>query len=698
MPLAGVAIVMLSFTYSGPRWQAYACLSDKYKRNLFTLGRSKARCRRCVLTSRMQSPTPSFGYFHEHQQKVSAQQKPQAPVSITKTSPSEWKSDAEKLQIFRERARARVSSLEQAWEARNAKRNIRDKTKADRAGSFGDSCRDRSDKSDCFSELRQQLDQMERESRQGLRDYYSWRTSSRQSQTPEGKTGDRTFTSLKDFGRQKKKEKPNVSQSLDDLLNMLRAENSAYARRDFVNSRGEPKNGMKEDCMSAGSNEGTAASSDYNHDSLNSSSGHGKANSADSGVPFCSTDKFLADFARSVDLAFRQERTEVEDIPTAADQTCRGVDSLYKGESSSVHSSGLENGGGATRTPGRSDRRPPTAFDRSASCTESQMTPRPNANDLSKSHQQNREDKPVPFREGNLCTCNISEVESAPVLARCFVSEPVVFDPMCNVIQGDGIDKLSLTRIGEYKCRDKWQYRDELLVSESSRASCEEIQSPKPSSHAMRNLDVPSVHVESFNVCFSESQLSKHTAEDSAHQATPSSLTTPPSTGRASVRCKSFNGGIIDRDGSVHAISSPNVLGMNCLVSTACQSSLFDPTRASDSLEMQTGVLEHRSVVVDKLSNSPATLNHRVPSPLTEAAKNTEDVDAFLQNESTPGSEDASLQATSGRGERLRSLCLQAGEDRQPEKDIWSFLDLDREQTIMREHKEVSPEVPSLLG
>ncbi|GLJ09545.1 hypothetical protein SUGI_0111550 [Cryptomeria japonica] len=100
--------------------EAYACLSDKKKRALYNVERSKLSCKRC--SQKVQNSKGTFGSSTsdqvEHEQKYSKTWRLFVEKDATY---SDRMSDEEKLQMFRERARVRVDSTAQAWQERRAR-------------------------------------------------------------------------------------------------------------------------------------------------------------------------------------------------------------------------------------------------------------------------------------------------------------------------------------------------------------------------------------------------------------------------------------------------------------------------------------------------------------------------------------------------------------------------------------------------
>eukprot|EP01018_Ginkgo_biloba_P000142 Gb_34510 [translate_table: standard] len=94
---------------------AYRCLSNEEKRAVFNADRSKISCKVCSQKSRELNGSCTSSNFQKvvPGQKFSKSWKPSVD--------SETKSDDEKLQLFRERARARVDSSVNAWKERRTK-------------------------------------------------------------------------------------------------------------------------------------------------------------------------------------------------------------------------------------------------------------------------------------------------------------------------------------------------------------------------------------------------------------------------------------------------------------------------------------------------------------------------------------------------------------------------------------------------
>eukprot|EP01018_Ginkgo_biloba_P028099 Gb_02877 [translate_table: standard] len=100
--------------------EAYACLSDKRKRVVFNAERSKLLCKRCA--QKTQKSTGHFTSSASGEVKFGQKHSKTSRLFVERdgTNP-ERKSDEEKLQMFRERARARVDSTAQAWKDRRAR-------------------------------------------------------------------------------------------------------------------------------------------------------------------------------------------------------------------------------------------------------------------------------------------------------------------------------------------------------------------------------------------------------------------------------------------------------------------------------------------------------------------------------------------------------------------------------------------------
>lgn len=100
--------------------EAYACLSDKKKRTLYNVERSKFCCKRCpqkVHNSKGNFTSSTSVEVHYGQKYPKAWR-----LFVEKDATfSERKSDEEKLQMLRRRARARVDSTAQAWQERRAR-------------------------------------------------------------------------------------------------------------------------------------------------------------------------------------------------------------------------------------------------------------------------------------------------------------------------------------------------------------------------------------------------------------------------------------------------------------------------------------------------------------------------------------------------------------------------------------------------
>lgn len=95
--------------------EAYACLSDKRKRAVYNIERSKLLCKKCQhMVQRTSSVSGEVQLGQSH---------PKTSRLFVKKDGNNSKrmSDEEKLQMFRDRARARVDSTAQAWQDRRAR-------------------------------------------------------------------------------------------------------------------------------------------------------------------------------------------------------------------------------------------------------------------------------------------------------------------------------------------------------------------------------------------------------------------------------------------------------------------------------------------------------------------------------------------------------------------------------------------------
>lgn len=93
--------------------EAYACLSDKKKREIFNVRRSYTKCKHC--RSGAASGSERWSDYHVLREKTSLR-RPGSSPDLTQT---DWILDQERLRMFRVRARARVfGNLEKAWKER----------------------------------------------------------------------------------------------------------------------------------------------------------------------------------------------------------------------------------------------------------------------------------------------------------------------------------------------------------------------------------------------------------------------------------------------------------------------------------------------------------------------------------------------------------------------------------------------------
>lgn len=99
--------------------EAYACLSDKKKRENFNIERSLLQCRQCSqVGSAVQAPERWSVYECSREQNT----KLWRPSSVPDLTEADWVLEQQKLKMFRERARARVlSNLAMAWKERRSK-------------------------------------------------------------------------------------------------------------------------------------------------------------------------------------------------------------------------------------------------------------------------------------------------------------------------------------------------------------------------------------------------------------------------------------------------------------------------------------------------------------------------------------------------------------------------------------------------
>lgn len=95
--------------------EAYACLSDKRKRAIYNIERKKLLCKKCAdMVQRTSSVSDEVQLGQSHSKT--------SRLFVKKDgNNSKRMSDEEKLQMFRERARARVDSTAQAWQNRRAR-------------------------------------------------------------------------------------------------------------------------------------------------------------------------------------------------------------------------------------------------------------------------------------------------------------------------------------------------------------------------------------------------------------------------------------------------------------------------------------------------------------------------------------------------------------------------------------------------
>lgn len=95
--------------------EAYACLSDKRKRAIYNVERKKLLCKKCPhMVQRTSSISDEVQRGQSHSKTSRLHEKKDG-------NNSKRMSDEEKLQMFRERARARVDSTAQAWQYRQAR-------------------------------------------------------------------------------------------------------------------------------------------------------------------------------------------------------------------------------------------------------------------------------------------------------------------------------------------------------------------------------------------------------------------------------------------------------------------------------------------------------------------------------------------------------------------------------------------------
>lgn len=100
--------------------EAYACLSDKKKRALYNVERSKLICKRC--SQKVQNSKGNFRSSTSDKVECGQKYSRTWKIFVEKDAmDSDRMSDEEKLQMFRERARVRVDSTAQAWQERRAR-------------------------------------------------------------------------------------------------------------------------------------------------------------------------------------------------------------------------------------------------------------------------------------------------------------------------------------------------------------------------------------------------------------------------------------------------------------------------------------------------------------------------------------------------------------------------------------------------
>ncbi|KAI5063955.1 hypothetical protein GOP47_0020625 [Adiantum capillus-veneris] len=95
--------------------EAYACLSDKTKREIFNVKKSFTNCKHCSLRESVSSGSDKWSGYDVLGEKTSLR-RPGSSPDLTQT---DWILDQERLRMFQARARARVfGNLEKAWKAR----------------------------------------------------------------------------------------------------------------------------------------------------------------------------------------------------------------------------------------------------------------------------------------------------------------------------------------------------------------------------------------------------------------------------------------------------------------------------------------------------------------------------------------------------------------------------------------------------